>query len=655
VGENTGWLAGGLRGDQLWRTLDGGVTWDEQILPRQPQAGERLSVYTPLIAPSGAIVLPLLVRGATSQAVEWYTGVDQGDSWQFAQRVTLPAEEGAPAAEIDARAWLAAEAGAVLPPVTPLPFFANKGTAHGSRLTQVKMANGAEGWGLGVAGTDAAAQAAAQGAAQATQLLATQDGGRTWQPLVLPEPSRREEGTIQSQPMEAGGTWATLTRTLVAKGPGFDTCELPSPSELAIWYAASPYRIVNLYLGGILRYCDNEQLTAGTLEQLSVQGWTFIPTWVGPQAPCSVYRSRFSSNPTEAYGQGLAEADAALEAAKALGLSEPDGSGTIIYYDMESFDATDQSCIAAAQAFVAGWTARLHDRGSQSGLYGSACSPRMDSYAFISPPPDAVWVAQWRYAGSFDPQMTVWGIACLDDSLWARSQRIRQYTGGHDETWGGVTLNIDSNVVDSLVAVLEVQPPTPTPSPSPTPTPTATPTPQPSLVLETPKLEPMYGDGMCGAGWHMTTNERNYPAYLAANRDRNGTIPPDKARQAVWAPTIPADGYYRVEVYIPGHDGVEWRCPEALLPNNSSSAQYTVRHAEGTAAKVANQAAVRNGWLLLGIYPFRAWQAAEVTLDTATGEAALTRTVAASALRVTRVEEGTQGSYFLYLPQVDRR
>ena len=62
-----------------------------------------------------------------------------------------------------------------------------------------------------------------------------------------------------------------------------------------------------------------------------------------------------------------------------------------------------------------------------------------------------------------------------------------------------------------------------------------------------------------------------------------------------------------------------------------------------------------DGWLLLGIYPFRAGVAAKVTLDTATDEAAYTRTVAASALRVTRVENGPAGNQFLYLPQVIQR
>lgn len=108
-------------------------------------------------------------------------------------------------------------------------------------------------------------------------------------------------------------------------------------------------------------------------------------------------------------------------------------------------------------------------------------------------------------------------------------------------TWGGVTIEIDSNAVDSIVADLDVAPPTPTP----------TPTPQPSVLLEAPELEPGYDGGMCGAGWHMLINARGYPAYLAANQDRSGASPPlpAVAKQASWQPEIPADGYYRVDVH----------------------------------------------------------------------------------------------------------
>ncbi len=367
---------------------------------------------------------------------------------------------------------------------------------------------------------------------------------------------------------------------------------------------------------------------------------------MGPQAPCTSYRARYSSNPSDAFAQGRAEADAALAAAKTVGLSEADGSGTIVYYDMEAYDGSDESCVAAAQAFVSGWSSRLRERGSQAGLYGSACNPPMGRYASIAAAPDAIWMAAWN-RDAFDPDMTVWGIFCIDDSLWARSQRIRQYTNSHDETWGGVTIEIDSNAVDSIVADLDVAPPTPTP----------TPTPQPSVLLEAPELDPGYDGGMCGAGWHMFINARGYPAYLAANQDRNGTIPPPPAvaRQANWQPEIPTDGYYRVEAYIPGHDTLQWSCPEAELAGGTATAYYSVQHADGKTVKTASQAAEGSSWLLLGIYPFRAGVAAKVTLDTATDEAAYTRTVAASALRVTRVENGPVGNEFLYLPQVIQR
>lgn len=42
----------------------------------------------------------------------------------------------------------------------------------------------------------------------------------------------------------------------------------------------------------------------------------------------------------------------------------------------------------------------------------------------------------------------------LSNSLWNNHQRIRQYTGGHNETWGGLTLNIDSDVSEGVVASL---------------------------------------------------------------------------------------------------------------------------------------------------------------------------------------------------------
>ena len=42
--------------------------------------------------------------------------------------------------------------------------------------------------------------------------------------------------------------------------------------------------------------------------------------------------------------------------------------------------------------------------------------------------------------------------AALPDGLWSYHQRVRQYHGGHNETYAGVTINIDTNAVDGPTA-----------------------------------------------------------------------------------------------------------------------------------------------------------------------------------------------------------
>ena len=92
-------------------------------------------------------------------------------------------------------------------------------------------------------------------------------------------------------------------------------------------------------------------------------------------------------------------------------------------------------------------------------MYGSAASTIRDVQA-ISPLPDDVWIANWN------GQASVFGDQYVSDSLWADHQRVHQYKGGHKETWGGVTINIDSDYVDGAV----VGPVVATPPPPPPPT-----------------------------------------------------------------------------------------------------------------------------------------------------------------------------------------
>ena len=55
-------------------------------------------------------------------------------------------------------------------------------------------------------------------------------------------------------------------------------------------------------------------------------------------------------------------------------------------------------------------------------------------------------------------------IVVIGSANSSNSQRLRQYAGDHNETWGGVTYNIDSNVLDGPVAVVPGGPPVSTPA-----------------------------------------------------------------------------------------------------------------------------------------------------------------------------------------------
>ena len=93
------------------------------------------------------------------------------------------------------------------------------------------------------------------------------------------------------------------------------------------------------------------------------------------------------------------------------------------------------------------------------GVYGSAASTIRD-VSTLDTPPDLAWIANWNGVQS------VFGDRYVSDSIWANHQRIHQYKGGHNETYGGVTINVDSNIVDSAV-VGGIAPPPPPPTPVP--------------------------------------------------------------------------------------------------------------------------------------------------------------------------------------------
>lgn len=321
------------------------------------------------------------------------------------------------------------------------------------------LPGGKDGWRLELTG-QCAPNGSNRTCHEKTVLRATQDGGQTWRDLTLPAgiaaPRKWSVPDISAKAAAAQGA----ARTLIAAGQGFDKCEIPTLDQLQEWRRASPYSAVNLYIGGVARACANQALSADYLQRAYGIGWTFIPTWVGPQAPCTSFKNRISFDPAAAQGQGREEANAAADTLASLGLTEPDSTGSIVYYDMEYYVA-DVACNAAVQSFVSGWTQALRARGHLAGVYGTGTTLRL--FANLPQPPNAIWAAHWIYK-SYNPVATVWDVYGLDNGLWLNHQRLRQYTGGHAETWGGVELTIDPNVLDGPIALMGPATDTPTPT-----------------------------------------------------------------------------------------------------------------------------------------------------------------------------------------------
>ncbi len=238
----------------------------------------------------------------------------------------------------------------------------------------------------------------------------------------------------------AGNTRISLNR-------GFDKCTAAPVSQMKTWWDTSPFYDSNIYISGRNRSCSQTLLNAAWVDQVSAMGWGLIPTIVGYQSPCSVCTTcqKHSTDAATAETQGRGEADIAITDANNLGLTR----GTVLYYDIERYDDVSGTgaCSTPTKAFLKGWTDRLKEQGYISGVYGSPTNAVNDWINIpLASQMDVVWLARWNNVAS------VWGVAPLPDTVWTNHQRIHQYQGGHNETWGGVTFNIDSDIEDAPVA-----------------------------------------------------------------------------------------------------------------------------------------------------------------------------------------------------------
>ena len=241
-------------------------------------------------------------------------------------------------------------------------------------------------------------------------------------------------------------------------GYGFDQCHTPEQAKMNRWLRNSPFWAVGVYMSGDSRACrDQPNLTPEWVSTQLRNGWRILPITLGPQASCQPRFPRYGDDPTiipkpgkdNRYGkarkQGSAEAAKSVAAAQTLGIVE----GSTLWYDLEGFELRNTRCRESALAFLSGWSWQIRQLGYVSGVYSSAGSgiKMLDDARYNGRKdielPDQIWVARWDGKAN-----TTTEAQYLRSDGWTPHARIKQYQGGHNETWGGVTINIDRNFLD---------------------------------------------------------------------------------------------------------------------------------------------------------------------------------------------------------------
>jgi photosystem II stability/assembly factor-like uncharacterized protein len=372
---------------------------------------------------------------------------------------------------------------------------------------------------------------------------------------------------------------------VVSSRQGFDRCLLPTIEQMQTWRDKSPYRVFNIYLGGISFACSSNPLNEFWLYSVAQQGWSFILTWVGPQAPCKNYTHPMSSNANTAYQQGRTEAASAAAAAGRLGFLV----NKIIYYDVESYSGASASCRATVAAFLRGWAERLHELGFKAGAYGAPCTSYISDWAANHPPPDDVWIAHW-YKTDYDASASVWGAPCLSDSLWTTHQRLKQYVGGHSETWGGETLIVDSSKLDGQITAFQASLAGDTDSSS-----AAAQSIQPPQVRTMDLLEPDTGWVLVGDRLLWTRESGTHWTEISPPAEASGSILAvnflDLQKGWLVRRTDQTDGWGQLSILFTDSGGLDWR--ESLLEIDTGFDALPV------AAAFLDFVDAQTGWLAL--------------------------------------------------------
>lgn len=234
--------------------------------------------------------------------------------------------------------------------------------------------------------------------------------------------------TITPFPAAVPGV-GSMTRSFI--GLGFDACTAPSTATMTDW-TASPYKAVGVYIGGADRICAQPDLTSDWVSAETSAGWHLLPIYAGPQVIVA-------GDITSPAVQGIAAADDAVTQAKSLGI----GTGAVLYYDMEvgtsSYTAAQ---IATCTAFLGAWTTELHALGYYSGVYGNeggSVGAQVAGWGTVVEP-DVLDVGNWNSLSNDDP-------GADPGSDWT-GRRVHQFVGDVNQTYGGVTIQVDEDYLN---------------------------------------------------------------------------------------------------------------------------------------------------------------------------------------------------------------
>jgi probable HAF family extracellular repeat protein len=449
-----GWFTNRL---ELFVTHDGSNTWRKLSLKPPPEAGLAINpAYdVPVFRDDRHGFLPVTysapysVPGARSALVLFATQ-DAGQTWK-AERIlpNLPQTSYGqiiPSAIADS-SWIAASTSD--PSKARLTIVSSDGRVAAlgqldSGASEISFASSIQGWAIDGRG----------------RLLSTADGGSIWTEIT-PGAARTQsyaparKSATDSQ-VFSQDTAPTLGSATISVHLGFDEKLVAAPTAMQTWWNSSPYFDAAFYLNGGHNRVTDPNLNSGWVSGTSNQGWGLIPAWVDLQAPCAckygagtypnctygTYSSTISTDLNTANQQGVTSADTAAQSAHSLGIN-----GKIIYADIEQYDIPSSlaACGPAVVSFLNGWISEVHAKGYLGGVYGSPADAA-NWNTNLSVLPEDVWIAKQ------DNRATIWGLGYgLADSMWSTNQRIHQYKGTHNETWGGTQLQIDSDVEDAGV------------------------------------------------------------------------------------------------------------------------------------------------------------------------------------------------------------